>query len=126
MAKEVISTAGAPAAVGPYCQGVKANGFVFVSGQLPKNPATGEMVQSSIGDMTAAILDNIKAILEEAGSSMDKCVKLTVFLTDMANFAEMNAVYGTYFTESLPARSTIQVAALPMGVQVEIEAIALA
>ena len=126
MAKEIISTSTAPGAVGPYCQGVKANGFIFVSGQLPMDPATGEMIKGSVGEKTARILDNIKAILEAGGSSMDKCVKMTVFLTDMHKFAEMNEVYKTYFTNSLAARSTIQVAALPRFEEIEIEAIALA
>jgi len=126
MAKEIISTTSAPSAVGPYCQGVKANGFIFVSGQLPMDPTTGEMVEGTIGERTARILENVKAIIEAGGSSMDKCVKMTVFLTDMGKFAEMNEVYKTYFTDSLAARSTIQVAALPRGVDIEIEAIALA
>ena len=125
MAKEIISTTSAPAAVGPFAQGVKANGFIFVSGQLPMDPATGEMINGSIGEKTARILDNVKAILEASGSSMDKCVKTTVFLTDMNKFAEMNEVYKTYFTGSLAARSTIQVAALPRFEEIEIEAIAL-
>lgn len=126
MAKEAISTTAAPAAVGPYCQGVKANGFIFVSGQLPLDPSTGEPTGGTIAEKTAKILDNIKAVLEAGGSSLDKCVKITVFLTDMNNFAEMNEVYKTYFTTSLAARSTIQVAALPRFEEIEIEAIALA
>ena len=126
MAKEIIRTAAAPAAVGPYCQGIKANGFIYVSGQLPINPASGEMIQGSVGEKTARILDNIQAILEAGGSSLDKCVKTTVFLTDMNKFAEMNEVYKTYFEGSLCARSTIQVAALPRFEEIEIEAIALA
>ncbi|MCL2616046.1 MAG: RidA family protein [Defluviitaleaceae bacterium] len=126
MSKEIISTTNAPAAVGPYCQGVKANGFIYVSGQLPFEPATGELIQGSIGEKTAKILDNIKAVLEAGGSSMDKCVKMTVFLTDMNKFAEMNEVYKTYFADSLAARSTIQVSALPRFEEIEIEAIALA
>ena len=121
--KSAISTASAPGAVGPYSQAVAANGFLFVSGQIPLDPATGELVTGDIQAMTRRVLDNVKAIVEAAGANMDATVKCTVFLADMADFAAMNEVYAQYFQEPFPARAAFQVGALPKGARVEIEAI---
>lgn len=123
MNKEIIATKNAPGAIGPYSQGIKVGDLVFTSGQLPVDPATGEM-HTDVKKATAQALENVKAILEEAGSSMDKAVKVVVFLQDMADFAEVNEVYGTYFTENPPARSCYQVAKLPKDAIIEIEAVA--
>jgi 2-iminobutanoate/2-iminopropanoate deaminase len=126
-AKEIISAAGAPPAIGPYAQGVAAGPgtMLFISGQLPADPETGILVQDGIGAMTRRCLENIKAILEASGASLAHVVKTTVFLTSMADFAEMNQVYGEYFPNEPPARSTIAVAALPKGSPIEIEAVAV-
>lgn len=123
--KDVVSTPNAPAAVGPYSQGIKAGGFVYVSGQLPMDPATKTMAEG-IKACTAQCLDNCKAILEQAGSGLDKAVKVTVLMKDLGQFAAMNEVYATYFPDAPPARAAFQVAALPLGVDIEIEMIALA
>jgi len=123
MQKEIISTAKAPAAIGPYSQGVKIGDLIFTSGQLPVNSETGEM-PSDIKEATKQSLENIKAILEEAGSSLDKVIKVVVFIKDMNDFAKVNEVYGTYFTENPPARSCIEVARLPKDAVIEIEAVA--
>jgi len=125
MNKEIISTKNAPGAIGPYSQAVKVGNHIFTSGQLPLNPQSGELV-ADIEGATKQSLDNIKAILEAAGSSMDKIIKTVVFLKDMNNFVAMNAVYATYFTSNPPARSAVQVARLPKDAVLEIEAIALA
>jgi 2-iminobutanoate/2-iminopropanoate deaminase len=123
--KSAVSTAKAPAAIGPYSQGIKASGsLVFVSGQLPKDPATGEMAQG-IENQARQCLTNIKNILETAGLSMDKVVKTVIFMTDLADFQKVNEVYATFFDGTPPARSTVGVAALPVGVPIEIEAIAM-
>ncbi|WP_461209279.1 RidA family protein [Desulfocurvus sp. DL9XJH121] len=124
--KEIVSTDAAPAAVGPYSQAVKAGGFVYVSGQLPVNPATKQMVDGDIQAATAQALDNCKAVLAAAGSSMDKVVKVTVLMRDLADFAPMNEIYAGYFTSEAPARAAFQVAALPLGAPIEIELVALA
>lgn len=124
MSKKVIQTSTAPQAIGPYSQAVKSNGFVFVSGQLPIDPATGELISGAIEEETKRVMENIKAILTAAGVGMGNIVKTTIFLTDLGNFAKVNEVYGSYFPSEPPARATIQVAALPKGVRVEIEAIA--
>ncbi|CEM60399.1 RidA family protein [Treponema phagedenis] len=125
--KNVISTKNAPAAIGPYSQGISANGFIFVSGQLPIDPATGEFAKGGIAEQTRQSLTNVKAVLEQAGSSLSKVVKTTVFLSDINNFAEMNKVYAEIFgTENFPARSAVQVARIPKDALVEIEVIALA
>jgi 2-iminobutanoate/2-iminopropanoate deaminase len=124
--KEIISTAKGPKAIGPYSQAVKANGFVFVSGQIPINPATGELEVGDIAQQTTRVLDNLKAILEAAGSSLDRAVKVSVFLKDMGEFAAMNAVYAKYFPQNPPARATVEVARLPRDVGVEIDIVALA
>ncbi|ENQ3107159.1 RidA family protein [Bacillus cereus] len=119
----VISTQHAPGAIGPYSQAMKAGNFIFTSGQLPIDPKTGEMPET-IKEQTTLSLENVKAILEEAGSDLSKVVKTTVFLKDMNHFAQMNEVYTTYFTENFPARSAIQIARLPKDALVEIEVIA--
>ena len=118
-----INTKKAPAAIGPYVQAIVTDNLVFTSGQLPLNPETGELV-TEIKAASKQALENIKAILEEAGTSMDKVVKCTVFLADINDFAAVNEVYGQYFTDHKPARSAIQVGALPKGGVLEIEAIA--
>lgn len=122
--KKAIATTAAPGAVGPYSQGIEANGLVFVSGQLPVDPATGAFAPGGVAEQTAQSLKNISAVLAAAGCTMDDVVKTTVFLTDMGKFAEMNEVYATFFQGDCPARSAFQVGALPKGAQVEIEAIA--
>lgn len=121
--KKVIASANAPKAVGPYSQAIELNGTVFVSGQLPVNPANG-LVRDSIEEQTRQSLQNIGSILKEAGLDYSDVVKTTVLLDDIKNFAAMNAVYAEFFTELKPARVCYQVAALPMGVKVEIDAIA--
>lgn len=121
--KELISTTNAPAAIGPYSQGVKVDNFIFTSGQLPINMATGEL-ESEIKAATKASLDNCKAILESKGASMKDVIKTLVFISDMNNFADMNEVYATFFPENPPARSCVQVARLPKDAVVEIEVIA--
>ena len=124
MNKQTLNTQNAPAAIGPYSQAVKVGNLIFTSGQLPINTQSGELV-ADIEGATKQSLDNVKAILESAGSSMDKIVKTVVFLRDMNDFAAMNAVYATYFPSNPPARSAVQVARLPKDAVVEIEAIAL-
>jgi 2-iminobutanoate/2-iminopropanoate deaminase len=124
--KEIISTDKGPKAIGPYSQAVKANGFIFISGQIPINPATGDIEVGDIGQQTTRVLENLKAIVEAAGSSLDKAVKVSVFLKDMREFAAMNAVYGKYFPETPPARATVEVARLPRDVGIEIDIVALA
>ena len=123
MQKEVLSTKNAPAAIGPYSQGIAAGDLVFVSGQLPIDAATGVMADG-VAAQTRQSLENIKAILSEAGLAMTDVVKTTVFLTDMSFFAEMNQVYSTYFESACPARSAVAVRELPKGALVEIECIA--
>jgi 2-iminobutanoate/2-iminopropanoate deaminase len=119
-----VTTPGAPKAIGPYSQGIVAGGLVYTAGQVALDPATGELVPGGISEQTARVLDNIRAILEAAGSGMQQIVKTTVFVTDMADFAEMNTVYTQALGEHRPARSTVAVKALPRGARVEIEAIA--
>jgi len=126
MGKIVVSTNKAPGAIGPYSQGIKANGFIFVSGQLPLDPGTGAFVEGGIENQTKQSLTNVKNILEAAGSGMDKVVKTTVFLKDIADFASMNSVYSEFFKTECPARSAFQVAALPKDAALEIEVIAIA
>ncbi|MBR6739242.1 MAG: RidA family protein [Oscillospiraceae bacterium] len=121
--KTVISTTAAPGAIGPYSQAIEANGFVFISGQLAIDPATGEFKAGTIEEQTEQALKNLKAIAEAAGCSLSDVVKTTVFLTDMGNFAAMNGVYAKFFTTDCPGRSAVQVAALPKGAIVEVEAI---
>jgi len=118
--KTIINTVNAPAPIGPYSQAVAAGGFLFASGQIALNPATGELVTSDIKTETKQVMENIKAILLEAGIDFGHVIKTTIFLMDMQNFAQVNEVYGTYFTDNFPARETVQVAGLPKGVNVEI------
>ncbi len=121
-----ISTDAAPGAIGPYSQAIKAGNLIFVSGQLPINPATNELITDDIGAMTRQIFANIAAILQAAGSSLDRIVKTTVFLADLNDFAAMNTAYAEHFGDTPPARSTVQVARLPRDARIEIEVIALA
>lgn len=123
--KERVQTESAPKAIGPYSQAIKANGMLFASGQVPLDPATGELVQGSIAEQTERVFENLKAVLEEAGSSLDKVVKTTVFLADLSDFAEMNGAYAKYFAEAPPARSTVEVSRLPKDARIEIDLIAL-
>ena len=123
--KQQINTAAAPAAIGPYSQAIEANGIVFVSGQLPINPATGAFAEGGIKELTRQSLTNMKAILVEAGLTMANVVKTTVFLADMADFAEMNEVYASFFEGVCPARSAVAVKTLPKEARVEIECIAV-
>jgi 2-iminobutanoate/2-iminopropanoate deaminase len=124
MKREVIATKSAPAAIGPYSQGIAASGLVFTAGQIGLDPATGKLVEG-IEAQTRQVLANLRAILEAAGSGPDQVLKTTIFLADMADFARVNAIYAEAFGANPPARSTMQVAALPLGALVEIEAIAL-
>jgi 2-iminobutanoate/2-iminopropanoate deaminase len=124
MGRHAVATPAAPAAIGPYSQAIVAGEFVFASGQIPLDPATGRMVSDSIQAETHRVIQNVAAVLEAAGSSLDGVLKTTVFLTDLADFAAMNEVYRGYFPDPAPARSTVQVAALPRGARVEIEVIA--
>ncbi len=119
-----IKTQQAPAAIGPYSQGIIIDNFVFVSGQLPVDPATGNFVEGDIKEMTRQCIRNIEAILKEAQTSLDKVVKTTIFVADLGHFAAINEAYAEFFGSSAPARSTIQAAALPKSAQIEIEAIA--
>lgn len=125
MPREMVKTDSAPQAIGPYAQAIKANGFVFLSGQIALDPRTGQMVGQDIKTQTRRVMDNVKAVLEEAGSSLAKVVKCTVFLKDMNDFGPMNEEYGSYFKELPPARSTLQAAKLPRDALVEIDAIAV-
>ncbi|MFT4968455.1 MAG: 2-iminobutanoate/2-iminopropanoate deaminase [Chitinophagales bacterium] len=124
MKKEIIITKNAPAPIGPYNQATKANHTLFISGQIPADPATGEIVTSSIEDETHMVMKNLKAILEEAGLGFDNILKTSIFISDMNNFSRINEVYGSYFTSDFPARETVEVARLPKDVNVEISAIA--
>lgn len=123
--KTAISTTQSPAAIGPYSQAIEANGTIYVSGQLPINPATGEFAEGGIKELTAQSLTNIKNILAETGLTMANVVKTSVFLADMADFAEMNEVYAQFFSAPFPARSAVAVKTLPKGARVEIECIAV-
>lgn len=122
--KKKLETGNAPAAIGPYSQAVSADGLVFVSGQLPINPETGEFPSDDVSEQTYQSLNNIREILKEAGYGMENVLKTTVFLQDMNDFATMNAVYETFFADPYPARAAFQVAKLPKGAKVEIEAVA--
>lgn len=121
---KIISTDQAPQAIGPYSQAVLANGFAFLSGQIPLDPATGQLTGTDIETQTERVLQNVKALLGACGTSLDRVVKTTVFIKDMSEFAKMNEVYGRYFQQDPPARSTIEAARLPRDVKVEIEVIA--
>jgi 2-iminobutanoate/2-iminopropanoate deaminase len=124
--KEVISTDRGPKAIGPYSQAIRANGFLFISGQIALDPSTQQLAAADIKGQTERVLENLKGILEAAGSSLDRVVRTTVFLIDMNEFAAMNEIYGRYFPAQPPARSTVQAARLPRDVRVEIDVIALA
>jgi 2-iminobutanoate/2-iminopropanoate deaminase len=124
MPLEFVSTSGAPKAIGPYSQGVVTDGFLFTAGQIALDPARGELVTGGIAEQTERALENLRAILTEAGTDFSRVIKTTVFLVDMADFTAMNEVYGRAFGTHRPARSTVAVAALPRGARVEIEVIA--
>jgi 2-iminobutanoate/2-iminopropanoate deaminase len=123
--REPVKTSNAPAALGPYSQAIKVGDFVYTSGQVAIDPATGEFIGGGIAEQTARVLNNVAAVLEAAGSSLDQVVKTLVFLADMGDFAAMNEVYGKFFTGAPPARSTVQAARLPKDALIEIEAVAL-
>jgi len=123
--KTIINTNNAPAPIGPYSQAVATGNLIFVSGQIPMDAATGEIISSDVKAETKKVMENIEAILTEAGSGFDQIIKSSIFLTDMQSFAQVNEVYGSYFTANFPARETVQVSALPKGVNVEISVIAL-
>ena len=125
MKREIIATNQAPAAVGPYSQAVHVGDFVFTAGQIPLDPATGQMVEGGIEVQTRRVLTTLSAVLEAAGTSLSHVVKTTVFLLDIGEFKAMNTVYAEFFVDHPPARSTVQVAALPLGARVEIEAVAI-
>ena len=124
MARRIIDTADAPKAVGPYSQAVTAGNMLFCSGQIPLDPGTGKLIDGDVTEQTARVLENLGAVLRANGMTFGHVVKTTVFMTDLGEFAEMNDVYAGYFPKDQPARSTIQVAALPKGARVEIEAVA--
>jgi 2-iminobutanoate/2-iminopropanoate deaminase len=124
--REIISTHNAPQAIGPYSQAIRANGFIFVSGQIPVDPATQQIVEGGVAKQTERVIVNLEAILHAAGSGLDKVVRTGVYLKDMSEFAEMNDVYERFFPQSAPARSTVEVARLPKDVRIEIDVIALA
>ena len=124
MQKQIIATKSAPKAIGPYSQGTTFGNLIFTSGQLPMDPDTGKLVDSDIKAATAQVIKNVEAILREGGSSLDKVLKVTVYLKDMADFAAMNETYAEFFDKTPPARTTIQVARLPMDVAIEIDVIA--
>jgi 2-iminobutanoate/2-iminopropanoate deaminase len=124
MKKEIINTSQAPAPIGPYNQATKANNMLFISGQIPADPETGELVMHSIEEETHRVMKNLKAILEAAGLGFENVLKTSIFISDMDNFSRINEVYGSYFSGEYPARETVQVARLPKDVNVEISAIA--
>ena len=124
MTLDAISTGGAPKAIGPYSQAIVINGFIFTAGQVALDPSSGELVAGGIAGQTTRALENLRAVLSAAGSSLSQVVKTTVFLADMADFGQMNEVYGRFFGDHRPARSTVAVAGLPRGALVEIEVIA--
>jgi len=125
MNREAIQTDKAPKAIGPYAQAIKVNGFIYTAGQIPIDPKTGNFVEGGINEQTRQVLENLKAVLAAAGSSLDQVVKATVFLRNMADFPAMNEVYGEYLGNAKPARSTVAVAELPRGALVEIDLVAL-
>jgi 2-iminobutanoate/2-iminopropanoate deaminase len=123
--RKVVATDGAPKAIGPYSQGIDTGALVFVSGQIPLDPATGQMVSGGIAEQTERVLKNVEAILKASGLTLNHVAKTTVYLTDLGEFAAMNEVYARHFPKDAPARATVQVAALPKGARIEIDAIAL-
>ena len=126
MPREVIQTEKAPRAIGPYEQAIKINGFLFTSGQIALDPATGKLIEGDISAQTRRVLENLKAVLEAGGGSLDQVVKATVYLTDLSNFSKMNEIYTEYLGHVKPARSTVGVATLPLGASVEIDLVAIA
>jgi len=124
MPKQPVHSAQAPAAIGPYSQAIRSGDWLFLSGQIPIDPESGELVSGDIENQTRRVLDNLGAVLEASGASFDDVVKTTIYLVDLAEFARVNAVYEGYFTQTPPARATVQVAALPKAARVEIDAIA--
>jgi 2-iminobutanoate/2-iminopropanoate deaminase len=126
MNREIVQTETAPKAIGPYAQAIKAGGFIYTAGQIPIDPKTGDFVSGGIAAQTRQVLENLKAVLESGGSSLDKVVKATVFLRNMGEFAAMNEVYAEYLGHAKPARSTVAVSELPRGALVEIDLVALA
>ena len=126
MRREVVSTEKAPRAIGPYEQAIKINGFLFTSGQIALDPATGKLIEGDISAQTRRVLENLKAVLEAGGGSLDQVVKATVYLTDLSNFSKMNEIYAEYLGHVKPARSTVGVATLPSGASVEIDLVAIA
>lgn len=124
MKREAVKAAGAPAAIGPYSQAVRAGGLLFCSGQIPLDPATGKLVEGGIEIQTERVLSNLEAVLAAGGATLRSVVKTTVYLVDLGEFPAMNAVYGKFFPEDPPARATVQVVRLPAGARVEIEAVA--
>ena len=123
--RSVVSTTEAPGAVGPYSQGIATDGFVFTAGQIPVNPAISKIEAETIEDQTRQVLSNVDAVLRAAGSGLHRVIKMTVFMTDLGDFQAMNGVYAEFFPSDPPARSAVQVVALPLGVQIEMEAVAL-
>jgi 2-iminobutanoate/2-iminopropanoate deaminase len=121
---KIVSTEKAPKAIGPYSQAVVSNGFAFLSGQIPLDPATGQLIEGDVAAQTVRVMENLKAVLEACGSSLGRVVKTTVYLKDMGEFVTMNAVYAEYFPENPPARATVEAARLPRDVRVEIDCIA--
>ena len=124
MKRDAVRTAGAPAAIGPYSQGIRAGGFLFCSGQIPLDPATGKMAEGEIEVQTERVLKNLEAVLAAGGGTLASVVKTTVYLADLGDFPAMNAVYGKFFPHDPPARATVEVSKLPAGARVEIDAIA--
>ena len=125
MEKEIINTAGAPEAIGPYSQAVKAGGFVFISGQIPIDPHSGDVISGDIKEQTQRVMKNLGSVLSAAGSGFDRIVKTTIYLKNLADFNSVNEVYGSYFSNNPPARATVEVNNLPRGVDIEIDATAL-
>lgn len=125
MKREIIATTDAPAAIGPYSQAVRTGAMVFCSGQIPLDPVTGDLVGEDIESQTRRVLDNLRAVVEAAGASLDRVVRTTIYLVDLGDFARVNEIYGSYFGEPHPSRATIGVAALPKGSRIEIDAIAV-
>lgn len=123
--KDIVNTDKAPKTIGPYSQAVKANGFIFVSGQIPIDPDTNDIVKGDIAEQTRRVLKNVKNILESAGAGLEDVVKTTVYLRDIKKFGDMNQVYGDFFTTLFPARATVEVSNLPKGVDIEIDAVAV-
>lgn len=122
--KHIIATEKAPRAIGPYSQAVAHNGLLYLSGQIPLDPATSRLIEGDVAAQTERVIENLKAVLEAAGTSLDRVLKTTVYLKDLGEFAKMNEVYARYFSEEPPARATVEVARLPRDVRVEIEAVA--